>query len=379
MAEVVLLCRVDGNFGGVERYILTLVCGLDKTLFQPVIVGLGKEGELIRQARQLGFDTEFIPMVSRFNIFHAARELERIAQKREARIIHTFGLRSNTAAWLMHRQSNMPWIVRLPNHNATDYNNPIRGWLSHRANNFLIRQANALQVISPNLEAIVRGWKKTPKSIYTIFNGVDTTYYSPSQYKRDVRSLLSIPEKAIVIGSVGRLDNIKGYDHLIRVFARVAQHWIDSHLVIVGDGPERDKLLQLGKELQIQNQIHFPGYCEDVRPYLKTINLYVCSSHSEGVSNSLLEAMSFGIPVVSTRVGGIESVIEEGISGFLVPPNEEEILWELIQELLTDQNILQSIGENARSRIENHFSVQQMVENVQHMYNEVIANNACPQ
>ncbi len=378
MAEAVLLCRVDGNFGGVERYILTLARGMDKKLFYPVIVGLGKEGELIRQAQQVGLDTEFIPMASRFRILHAARELEKIARKREARIIHTFGLRSNTAAWSMRRRFNIPWIVRLPNHNATDYNNPIRGWLSHRANNLLIRQANALQVISPQLEAFVRGWKKPPQSIYTIFNGVDTAHYSPSQCDRDVRNLFSISEKAFVIGSIGRLEIIKGYDHLIRVFARVAQQWTDSHLIVVGEGPERDKLLHLGKDLQIQNQIHLPGFCEDVRPYLKTFDLYVCSSHSEGVPNSLLEAMSFGIPVVSTRVGGIESVIEEGVSGFLVPPNEEEILWELIRELLIDRNILQTIGENAHSRIENQFSVKQMVDHVQRMYKEVIAKNACP-
>lgn len=375
MARTVLLCRVDGNFGGVERYILTLAQGLDRQGYHPIIVGIANQGELLRQAQELGLDTEFLPMPSRLHIRSAAREFGRIARKWNAGLLHTFGLRSNSVVWCMRRSFQLPWIVRLPNINSTDYNNYLRGNLSHRLNNYMIRRADALQVISPQLENYVRSWRKPPKRIYTIPNGVNTEKYDRSRIEQTARKPFHISEDAQVIGSVGRLELIKGYDILIGAFSKIVKHGIDARLILVGDGPERESLKRLSKTLGVENRIHITGFCEDVRPFLAAFDLYVCSSRSEGVPMALLEAMAMGLPVVSTRVGGIESVIEEGRQGFLISPEEENALVDALRNLLSNRNQVKILGEEARKRVVEHFSVDRMIGNVQRMYDDMAAGD----
>lgn len=375
MAQTIVLCRVDGNFGGVERYILTLAQGLDRRLYHPIVVGVANQGELLRQAREMGLDAEFVPMTSRLHIRSAARDLERIVRKWNAVLLHTFGLRSNSIAYRLQRSHKLPWIVRLPNINSTDYNNPLRGTVSHWFNNFFIRQADALQVISPQLEKYVRNWRKPPKRVYTIHNGVDAIQFDRSQVKQTARKQFNLLDCEPLIGGVGRLEYIKGYDILIRAFTKIVERFPNAHLMLVGDGPERQNLINLAHSLEIENRIHIAGFCEDVRPFLAAFDLYVCSSRSEGVPMAMLEAMAMGLPTVSTQVGGIESVIEDGRTGFLISPENESILSEVIQNLLRNTDRMKILGQEARKRVLEYFSVDRMIENVQKMYRDIIAEN----
>lgn len=371
---------MDGNFGGVERYILSLAQNLNRQCYHPVIVGIGRQGELLRQAGNEGFETEFLPMNSRFHVAGAAHNLLTVVKEKKADLLHTFGLRSNCLAWRMRKRSNIPWIVRLPNINSTDYADPMRGAASHWFNNYLIRKADALQVISPQLENYVRSWRRMPKAIYTIHNGVDAGRYDPRIFDRspevnEVRRRFNIEEDAIVIGSVGRLDAIKRFDRLMAVFAEISKEWSHAHLMLAGGGPQREELISLSKRLHMESKIHITGYVEDVRPYAALFDLFVCSSKSEGVPMAMLEAMAMETPVVSTRVGGIESVVQHGQSGLLVRPDDDGDLLQAVRQLLQNRDMLNTMGRNARERVVNHFSIAHAVEKVQRMYDQVIERN----
>ncbi len=372
MAAVVLLCRVDGNFGGVERFILTLARGLDRDRFKPVIVTIANEGELARQAHEHGIETEFIPTRSRLRTWHASRLLMDIAQQREAGLVHTFGLRSNALAARMRKTSPLPWIVRLPNINRFDYRNAVRGWLSHKTNNHFIRQADALQVISPQLETYVNGWSRPPSQVFMIPNGVDPSEYDPNRSQRNVRDEFRIPADAPIVGSAGRLDPIKGYDRLIRAFKTVTHAIPDARLMLIGDGPDRQRLEQVAHNENLQDHIIFTGYKSDVKPYLAAFSLFVCSSHSEGVPNAMLEAMAMGTPILSTRVGGIESVVDDDREGRLVTNNHPETLSHAINNMLSDPETLQTMSRAARERIVRDLSVENMVRRVERMYDCVL-------
>ena len=373
--KVVLLCRVDGNFGGVERNILTLAHGFDKSRYTPVIVGLGQEGELLRQGREAGIETEFISMKSRLQTPRAAGLLAGIAHNRQADLLHTFGLRSNMiAAWIrrFHKINSIPWMIRLPNINSTDYRNPLRSWFSHGLNNALIRRADALQVISPQLKAYMESLKNRPTNIFTIFNGVDPERFDPSLFNRSIRADHKLNEDTVLLGSVGRLDSIKAYDILINAFADLKHECDNLALMLVGDGPQRPTLQKMIDDYNLQDSIFITGFKEDVRPYLAAFDIYVCSSHSEGVPMAMLEAMSMALPVVSTRVGGIESLIEEDSTGALIPAGNMDALIEAIKSFLSDRDKMQVYGNNARQSIIQKFSVQRMVQSVEQMYDDMI-------
>ncbi|MFB3786675.1 MAG: glycosyltransferase [bacterium] len=368
---VVLLVRVDGNFGGVERYILNLAGNLDRRLYRPVIAPLANHGELERQAMEMGLPVEFIPMRSRLDLFPAVRRLAAAAQTWNADLIHTFGIRSNTLAGLMRRRVPLPWVVRLPNINSTDYANPVRGRFSHAFNNFWIRRADALQVISPQLESYMRGLKRPPRRVYLIPNGVDPRVYDPAMFGRPARAEWGIPDDALVIGSTGRMDPIKGFDHLLRAFHTIQGRHPTAWLLLAGAGPDEARLRQITRELGIGHRTVFTGYVDDVRPCLAAMDLFVCSSISEGVPMALLEAMAMEKTIVTTRVGGIESVLDDGTEGRFAAGSGGECLAAAIEEMITDPERSRRLGQAARRRVLRELTTGRMVEKVQTMYHEI--------
>lgn len=367
----VLLCRIDGNFGGVERHILNLAQHMDRNRFFPVIVPISNHGELERNARKLDVQTEFLPMRNRFSIGSAQTTLKQIIQKHQAGIVHTFGLRSSTLACKVSRELTIPWIVRLPNINATDYANPLRGFLSHWLNNHLIRRADALQVISPQLEGYVKQWRNPPQRVFMIPNGIDSTFYGKQPSKK-CRQSLGIPENSIVIGSVGRLEPIKGYDLLLYAMSKIKRDIPASQLLIIGEGKDRHGLEQSAVQLGLQDALHLPGYVADVREALSAIDIFVCSSRSEGVPNAVLEAMATSRPIIATRVGGMESILENEKEGIVIPPDDRQALENALRDLLNHEGKRNKLGQNARNRVENEFSIESMVGNVQAMYEFVL-------
>lgn len=372
MAIPVLLCRIDGNFGGVERHILSLARNLTPERFHPIIVSIANHGELERQAIEGGFETAFIPMKSRMRLWSASNELKLIAQERGAGILHTFGLRSNLLAWMTRRSLKIPWVIRLPNLNYTDYRGPIRGWISQRANNALIRRADALQVISPQLEEYIRGWRHTPKRIYLVPNGVDIQRFTPTLSTVEARRWLSLPEEGPVIGSVGRLDCIKGFDLLIAAFAALFRRANNARLLLVGDGPERDNLYKQADRRGVGGRVIFTGFASDVRPYLSAMDLFVCSSRSEGVPFAMMEAMAMGVPCVAAQVGGVESVVRHGEDGLLFPAMDANALIHTIGEMIAHPERAESLGAAGRTRIEERFSAETMAQGVQSIYEDLL-------
>ncbi|NPU99258.1 MAG: glycosyltransferase [Candidatus Omnitrophica bacterium] len=368
---VVLLVRVDGNFGGVERYILNLAENLDRRFYYPVVVPLANHGELERQSVEKGLPVEFIPMSGRVRILPAVRRLAEVVRKWDAGLIHTFGLRSNTLAGLLRRPPSLPWVIRLPNINSADYANPVRGWLSHEFNNFWIRRANALQVISPHLEAYVKRWRHPPRRVYYIPNGVDPAVYDPSRFTRPVRAAWGIPEDALVIGSAGRLDRVKGFDHLLRAFRAVLSSHPAAWLLLAGAGPDESRLRQSARTLGIGHRTVFTGYVADVRPCLAAMDLFVCSSISEGVPMALLEAMAMEKPIITTRVGGIDSILENGAEGRFAEQPGWECLAAAIEDLIGHPEQARHMGRAARHRVLRDLTTGRMVEKVQTMYHEI--------
>jgi sugar transferase (PEP-CTERM/EpsH1 system associated) len=203
--------------------------------------------------------------------------------------------------------------------------------------------------------------------VVTIHNGVDTNRFS-DQERDSWRRVLGVGDRVRVIGSVGRLDPVKDHETLIRAVARIAPEQPDAMLVIVGDGPRRQSLGALADTLRLNDRIQMLGERDDVARLLRGFDVFVLSSVAEGISNTILEAMATGLPVVATRIGGNPELVEDGAHGRLVPARDPAAMAEALNEYLADPLLRAMHGKASRQRAVTQFDLSVMVDAYRQLY-----------
>jgi glycosyltransferase involved in cell wall biosynthesis len=234
----------------------------------------------------------------------------------------------------------------------------------------LIKGVDAFVVISHEIdEELAALGVPAPKRIF-LPNGVDAVRCSPvsEEGKRKLRAGLSLPQQAKIIMYAGRLVPEKRVDHLLKIWKEVRAKFPLAHLLIVGAGEEQARL-----EAMKVDGVQFTGQVEDAVPYLQASDLFVLPSSTEGLSNSMLEAMSCGLPVLATTVGGAPDVIEHQVSGWLIPPEDIDALRQGLDTLLGDKALRFSLGSNARQRILSGFSLDSVARHLAGLYQQLMA------
>lgn len=217
----------------------------------------------------------------------------------------------------------------------------------------------------------------SPSRVVQIYNGVDCNRFSVracQSIDHDMNGFFT--ENAFVIGSVGRIEAVKDYPTLIRAFIRLLEKNSEARknlrLIIVGDGSAREECIKMVQESGYKNLIWLPGERSDIPRLMQKMNLFVLPSLGEGISNVILEAMSSGLPVVATRVGGNVELVEEARSGILIEPKDEVALINAIQEYYTQPHLLGKHGDFARNKIKTYFSIAAMINSYMNVYDSLL-------
>lgn len=198
------------------------------------------------------------------------------------------------------------------------------------------------------------------RKLCVIENGIAVDDYTQPQDTSSVRRSLGIPANARVIGTVGRLAEVKRQDVLLRAFAKVKSRASDVHLLLVGDGPLRSKLSELAEELGISQSTHFAGYQEWSAPFLQTMTVFALTSRSEGMPQAVLEASVAGLPVVASRVGGLPELIEHERTGLLVEAGNVDAVADGLLSLLSSPARAQELGRAAHDKVVARFHICRM-------------------
>jgi glycosyltransferase involved in cell wall biosynthesis len=247
--------------------------------------------------------------------------------------------------------------------------------LAYRA---LSRLADAVVTVSAQLrEDFGRRVGLGEGGVRLVPNGIDVSSLDRGEERPATRARLGVPDDAPLIGAVGNIKPVKGYDVLLRALPRVLESHREARLVIAGGvwGQERyaARLAELAASLGLRERVQFLGLRQDVPDLLRAMDLYVLPSRSEGTSIALLEAMAAGKPIVATRVGGTPRVVEDGVTARLVPPDDPEALASTVSGLLADPEAARRLGSAARRAVESEYTVDVMVRRYVSIYEEALA------
>ena len=194
----------------------------------------------------------------------------------------------------------------------------------------------------------------------------------------NLRRQLGIPERALVVGYVGRFVPIKDLATLVHAFALVAAQRPDAVLLLVGDGPLRAEIGALVATLALQKQVHLAGWIEDLAPLYATIDICALSSLNEGTPVALIEAMAAAKAVVATRVGGVADVVEHERTGLLVPPENRKALADAILRLAGTPDERLRMGAAGREAVAARFSPERLVDDIDTLYRDALAQKRSP-
>ena len=188
----------------------------------------------------------------------------------------------------------------------------------------------------------------------------------------EIRRRLGIGEETFVVGWFGRMTAVKRTDDLSTALAALRERGVDALLLLVGDGDDRDRLEQRAHGLGLARSCLFLGYQEDVAAWYAICDAIVLTSASEGTPVTIIEALAAGRAVVATAVGGVPDVVDEGETGFLVPPGDTDALAERLELLARDPGRRAEMGRTGRERVLRRYAVERLVDDVDALYRELL-------
>lgn len=354
--------------GGAERIFLDLICGIDKTKYNPVILIKG-QGWLDNELRSNGFETIIINPKGSFN-FRYLWSLIKIIKKYKVELIHSHLLGSNIYASAAGLLTGIPVISTF--HGAVDVKQNERfRWLKFQIINM---GSSWIVTVSDHLKSQLWDISNiSRKKTIIIYNGINLEKYQRINDKT-LRKELNITDETILIGAVGNIRRPKSYDVLMNAAAILHKETDNYKFVIAGEGSGSiyDELVELQSKLDLKSNVYFIGFRPDVARIMSNMDIFLLTSESEGFSLSTIEAMACELPVIATRSGGPEEIITDGIDGLLVNTNSPAQIANAIRKLTEDKQLRENIIKNATRLVKEKYTTEKMLNNYDAVYQQVL-------
>lgn len=352
--------------GGAETLVVNLAKG-HRSKGHNCIIGLLETGWLDSILSQEGFETIVVEERGRFDL-QCIVELSKIIRTFKIDLVHSHEFLMNiygTAAAVINK---IPVITTV--HGKNYYYAKRRRRLAYR----LISRLSTMVAVGDDVKCILEDRVGIKHGrVRRIYNGVDCDQYSSPESEAastGIRACLSIPADCPVIGTVGMLVPVKGHNTLLRAARMVVEYHPDAIFLVVGDGPLKADLIAEACRLGIEANVRFTGFRSDIRNLISMVDLYVCSSVSEGISLSILEAMAAGKPVIATSVGGNKEIVVNDETGILVKADDPSSMAIKIISLLRNGQRARELGLNGRRRVNDEFSLQRMQDSYHGLYED---------
>jgi glycosyltransferase involved in cell wall biosynthesis len=365
----VMFVQTDMRVGGAEMVTANIIRRLDRARFSPELCCLKELGEIGEQLAD-EVPTHHGLLRNKYDLRVLPR-LIWLLRRRKIDAIVTVGA-GDKMFWgrLAARQLRLPVIISAL-HST--------GWPDGvgRLNRMLTPITDAfIAVAASHGKYLVEREGFPAERVAVIANGVDTQKYAPMSDATEVRRELGIASDAPVVGIVAALRPEKNHELFIEMARRVVSQLPAARFLIVGDGPCRADLERRCREMSLESNVLFVGSRNDVPRLLAATDVFALTSHNEANPISILEAMSVGLPVVSTNVGSIHEAVSDGITGNLVPAGNGELLAARVLGLLTDLRKRRAMGTAARNSVVDAWSIESMVSGYEQLIESIYRRNS---
>ncbi len=348
-------------WGGQEMRIVNEARGVAAHGHRVVIVAC-PEAKILPCARAAGLAVRSLRMRHGFDL-NAIRELRTIIRSEHADIVNTH---SSVDSWVGGFAAKLSRVKLVRTRHLSK---PVR----RHPLNFVYRMPDAIITTGEAARQHLITYNRLPPDrVVSVPTGVDIDYFSPQPPDPKIRAAWGIPAAAKVVTNVAVFRRLKRHDLFLKAAAQLRQ-WPDLYFVLVGDGRWRPELTQLVDDLDLTDRVVFLGQVEDVRPALSASDLVASASESEGVPQSIAQALAMALPVVHTEVGSVGQLIEHERTGLLVPPGEPQALAAGIERFLREPSFAHDCGLRGREHVRAHYSHERMIERVLQIYKSVTA------
>ncbi|MBI4381363.1 MAG: glycosyltransferase [candidate division NC10 bacterium] len=361
--------------GGGETYLFLLADRLPRDRYALSVL-CPSEGLLSERLRKIGVHVVLFE-IPRLLSPAALLRLIRLLRKLRPDIMQSHGARMNFYAALAGRWAGVPVIVSTIHNSLYDYPiSSIRRSLYLLGERLTFALSDQILCVADALaQDLIRRSSRDPAKIQVIRNGVDLEAFDPKTVDGStVRRAFGLEKDTPLIGIVGRMTPQKGHRDLLTALVQIKASVPTVRVMIVGDGPLRDELVQYAGGHRLDDCCIFTGMREDIPAIMGALDVVALPSLSEGLPFILLEAMAMGKPVVATRVNGVSEVVEDGVTAFLVPPRTPDLLAQAIITLLLNRKLASMLGAAARRQAERCFGLDRMIQDVETLYEELLAH-----
>jgi len=358
------------GFAGTERHLLQVVTHLNRDLFSCFVCTLYKKHERMLQAFAAADCEIFHLGIERMYDLHAIKKLftlVKFTKKIKPDIVQTFHFGSDTYGALAALLAGVPMIIS--SRRDTGYyrtgRRRIASGLAMKACQHLIAACDAIK------EQVIRDEKVSHSRIKTIYNGVDLSLLKEigPDKKQKMRCDLGIPSNAFVIGNVSHFRPEKGHQYFFEAAGKIRPLIKNLKVLAIGFPESYGSLEKVRECSGLGDELILPGYVTNVSDYVSVMDVACLTPiENEGFSNAILEKMALGKPVVATDVGGNAEAIENGVSGYIVPPRDAGALAEALLRLYQNPELRHVMGKQARLRIEKHFTIPKMISEMEQFY-----------
>jgi len=355
------------GWGGQEIRILEESHGLIQRNHEVQLV-CPQEARIYKEAPKYGIPVYPLPIARK--TFHGLSAIRHWIKENPVDIINTH---SSTDSWLTaiacKTITDAPPIIRTRHISTTVHRNLPTWWLYRFANKHLIVTGEALkeQLISEN--SLPR------EKITSVPTGIDIERFHP-QNQLLCRKELGLDLDITFIGILATLRSWKGHTILFDAFKKLHQKYPSLQLLVVGNGPYRDRLDSYIDKLQISDQVHFVGHQQNPEIWLGAMDIFTLPSWGdEGVSQALMQAMATGLPVITTPIGGLTEAVIDKSTGLIVPPRNSDALASAIDKLLNNNNLAKQLGKTAINHIHTYFERNIMLDRMESIFKHFSKGN----
>jgi len=356
--------------GGMENGVVNVTNGLPASQYRVSICALDAAETFSERIRRGDSQYFLLPKRGRGIDWALVRRLARLFREAEIDLVHSHNWGTFLYSVLAAKLTGVPIIHGEHGKNVNEVNgeSAVKRWTK----SLLGRRVDRIVSVSQTLAEEWRGYGVPQEKIEWIPNGVDVARFRVRQDKdedkTECRKKFSLPESGLLVGSIGRLDELKQYGILLDAFGGLASRFPSAHLALLGEGPKKENLIRQAASLGIADKVSFLGHRSNPEDFLAALDIFALPSRFEGMSNVVLEAMATGLPVVCGYLPCHLEVFEPEREGILVNPCTGGAFVETLARLFSDPQRRKELGTAARQKTVERFSLERMIADYERLY-----------